>query len=56
MTELFEIRVVKITRSVVGTQTQETLYLAKPATMPDPGPMIASFNPTLVLPLPPPIA
>jgi hypothetical protein len=51
MTELFEIRVVKITRPVVGTQTHDTVYLAKPATMPDPGPIIASFNPTLILPL-----
>lgn len=51
---LFEIRVVKITRPVVGVPTQETLYLARPATAPDPGALIAVCNPTLVLPLPPP--
>ena len=51
---MYEIRVVKITRPLIGMQTQETLYLARPTTEPDPGPVIAAFNPTLVLPLPPP--
>lgn len=51
---LYEIRVSKVTRPLIGNVTTETIYLAKPATAPDPGPVIAAFNPTLVLPLPPP--
>jgi hypothetical protein len=51
----YEIRVVKVTRPVVGQMTQEIIYLAKPTTAPDPGALIAASNPTLVLPLPPPI-
>lgn len=55
MTEFYEVRVTKVTRPLVGNPTQETLYLAKPETVPDPGALIAALNPTLVLPLPPPI-
>jgi hypothetical protein len=52
---MFEIRVTKITVPLSGPLTQETLYLAKPVTAPDPGAVIASCNPALVLPRPPPI-
>ena len=51
----YEIRVVKILQPLVGTMSQELLYLARTSTEPDPGAVIASLNPTLVLPLPPPI-
>ena len=53
MSELFEIRVVKLTRTPAGLMTQDTVFLARPATAPDPGPVIAAFNPTLVLAGPP---
>jgi hypothetical protein len=43
---MYEIRVVTITRNPSGPQTQETLYLARPETTPDPGPLIAACNPT----------
>ena len=51
---LYEIRVSKITRPLVGNMTTEPVYMAKPETAPDPGPVIAACNPTLALPLPPP--
>jgi hypothetical protein len=52
---IYEIRVTKITIPVMGNQTHELLYLAKPTSAPDPGACIAAFNPMLTLPLPPPI-
>jgi hypothetical protein len=51
----YEIRVTKITIPLIGNQTHELLYLAKPTSAPDPGACIAAFNPTLTLPLPPSI-